>query len=49
VKSDSGTISLDSQKLEGKASGPSKLESSANFDVKASGSLSLKGSLVSIN
>jgi phage protein D/phage baseplate assembly protein gpV len=49
VNSDSGTISLDSQKLEGKASGPSKLESSANFDVKASGSLSLKGSMVSIN
>ena len=49
LKTESGTISLDSLKLEAKASGPSKLESSASFDVKASGSLSLKGSLVTIN
>ena len=49
LKTGSGTISLDSIKLEAKASGPSKLESSASFDVKASGSLSLKGSMVTIN
>lgn len=49
LKTGSGTISLDSLKLEAKASGPSKLESSATLDVKASGSLSLKGSLVTIN
>ncbi len=44
-----GTIALDSLKLEGKASGPSKLESSATFDLKASGSLGLKGGLITIN
>jgi phage protein D len=49
LKSSAGTISLDSFKLEGKASGPSKLESSATFDLKASGSLGLKGGLVNIN
>jgi uncharacterized protein involved in type VI secretion and phage assembly len=49
LKSSAGTISLDSLKLEAKASGPSKIESSATFDLKASGSLGLKGSLVTIN
>jgi phage protein D len=49
LKSSAGTISLDSLKLEGKASGPSKIESSATLDLKASGSLGLKGSLVTIN
>jgi phage protein D len=49
LKSAGGTITLDSLKLEGKASGPSKIESSATFDLKASGSLGLKGSLVTIN
>jgi phage protein D len=49
LKSSAGTISLDSLKLEGKASGPSKLESSATFDLKASGSLGLKGGLITIN
>lgn len=49
LKSSAGTISLDSLKIEGKASGPSKLESSATFDLKASGSLGLKGGLVTIN
>lgn len=49
LTSSAGTIKLDSLKLEGKASGPSKLESSATFDLKASGSLGLKGSLVTIN
>jgi phage protein D len=49
LKTGSGTIALDSVKLEATASGPSKLQSSASFDVTASGSLSLKGSLVTIN
>lgn len=49
LKSSAGTITLESLKLEGKASGPSKLESSATFDLTASGSLGLKGSLVTIN
>jgi phage protein D len=49
LTSSAGSIKLDSLKLEGKASGPSKLESSATFDLKASGSLGLKGSLVTIN
>jgi phage protein D len=49
LKSAAGTITLDSLKLQGKASGPSTIESSATFDLKASGSLGLKGSLVTIN
>ncbi|QDG66674.1 hypothetical protein NIBR502772_11075 [Pseudarthrobacter sp. NIBRBAC000502772] len=49
LKSSAGTITLNSLKLEAKASGPSKIESSATFDLKASGSLGLKGSLVTIN
>ena len=49
LSSSSGTISLDSLKLAAKASGPSSIESSATLDVKASGSLGLKGSLVTIN
>jgi len=49
LKSSAGTITLESLKLEAKASGPSKIESSATFDLKASGSLGLKGALVTIN
>ena len=49
LTSSAGTITLESLKLEAKASGPSKIESSATFDLKASGSLGLKGSLVTIN
>jgi phage protein D/phage baseplate assembly protein gpV len=49
LKSSAGTVKLDAMKLEAKASGPSKIESSATFDLKASGSLGLKGSLVTIN
>ena len=49
LKSSGGTVSLESLKLEAKASGPSTIESSATLDVKASGSLGLKGSLVTIN
>lgn len=44
-----GSIKLDSLQLEGKASGTAKLESSATFDIKASGPLGLKGALVNIN
>jgi phage protein D len=49
LKSSAGAVKLDAMKLEAKASGPSKIESSATFDLKASGSLGLKGSLVTIN
>jgi phage protein D len=49
LSSSTGTISLESLKLAAKASGPSTIESSATLDVKASGSLGLKGSLVTIN
>ena len=45
----SGTVKIDSMTFEGKASAPSKFESSATFDLKASGPLGLKGALVNIN
>jgi uncharacterized protein involved in type VI secretion and phage assembly len=44
-----GAVKIDAKTFEGKASGPSKLESSATFDLKASGPLGLKGALVNIN
>lgn len=49
LSSPSGTVTLDSLKLEASTSGPSRIESSATFDLKASGSLALKGSLITIN
>jgi len=49
LTSAAGTVKIDAVKFEGKASGPSKLESSATFDLKASGPLGLKGALVNIN
>ncbi|MBO3741811.1 phage baseplate assembly protein V [Actinoplanes flavus] len=49
LTSSAGTVKLDALKLEGKTSGPSRIESSATFDLQASGSLVLKGSLVTIN
>lgn len=49
LKAAAGSIKLDAVKIEGKASGPSKLESSATFDLSASGPLGLKGALVNIN
>jgi uncharacterized protein involved in type VI secretion and phage assembly len=49
LSSSAGSIKLESIKLEGKASGTAKLESSATFDIKASGPLGLKGALVNIN
>ncbi len=49
LKAASGAVKLDSMTIEGKASGPSKIESSATFDLTASGPLGLKGALVKIN
>lgn len=49
LKATAGAVKLDSMTIEGKASGPSKLESSATFDLTASGPLGLKGALVNIN
>ncbi|MFI7480967.1 phage baseplate assembly protein V [Kocuria sp. M1R5S2] len=49
LSSPSGTVTLDALKLEASTSGPSKIESSATFDLKASGSLGLKGALITIN
>ncbi len=49
LKAASGAVKIDAVTFEGKASGPSKLESSATFDLKASGPLGLKGALVNIN
>lgn len=45
----SGAVKLDAATLEGKATGPSSIESSATLDLKASASLGLTGSLVTIN
>ncbi len=49
LKAASGAVKIDAKSIEGKASGPSKLESSATFDLTASGPLGLKGALVKIN
>ncbi len=49
LKAAAGSVSIDALKINGKASGPSKLESSATFDIQASGPLGLKGALVNIN
>lgn len=49
ILSDTGAVKLDAQTIEGKAKGPSTFESSATFDLKASGPLGLKGALVNIN
>lgn len=49
LKASAGSVSIDALKINGKASGPSKLESSATFDIQASGPLGLKGALVNIN
>jgi uncharacterized protein involved in type VI secretion and phage assembly len=49
LKAGSGQVKLDASAIEGKSSGPAKLESSATFDVKASATLVLKGALVQIN
>ena len=49
LKAGSGKVKLDATGIEGRSSGPAKLESSATFDVKASATLGLKGALVNIN
>jgi uncharacterized protein involved in type VI secretion and phage assembly len=49
LTSSAGSIALDSLTLEAKATGPSKIQSSASLDLSASGSLAVKGSLVTIN
>lgn len=49
LTSASGAVTIDAVRIEGTSSGPSKLESSATFDLKASATLGLKGALVNIN
>ncbi len=49
LKAASGKVTFDGTGIEGTSSGPSKLESSATFDLKASATLGLKGALVNIN
>ncbi len=44
-----GTIKLDAKKLELTSSSDSKIESGAGLDVKASGTLNVKGATVNIN
>ena len=44
-----GTIKLDAQKIEIKSSADAKLEAGAGMDVKASGTLNVKGATVNIN
>ena len=44
-----GTIKLDAQKIEIKSSADTKIESGAGMDVKASGTLNVKGAAVNIN
>ena len=45
----SGKIALSASKIEGKSTGPAKLESSAKLDLQASATLGLTGALVKIN
>jgi uncharacterized protein involved in type VI secretion and phage assembly len=44
-----GTIKLDAQKIELKSSADTKVESGAGMDVKASGTMNIKGATVNIN
>lgn len=44
-----GTITLDAQKVEIKSSADAKIEAGAGMDVKASGTLNVKGATVNIN
>lgn len=44
-----GTIKLDAQKVEIKSSADAKIEAGAGMDVKASGTLNVKGATVNIN
>ena len=49
LKASKGTITLDAQKVAVKSSDASKIESGAGLDVKASGTLNIKGATVNIN
>lgn len=49
LEAGAGKVKLDASGIEGRSTGPAKLESSATFDLKASATLGLKGALVNIN
>jgi uncharacterized protein involved in type VI secretion and phage assembly len=44
-----GTIKLEAQKLEFKSSAESKIEAGAGMDIKASGTMNLKGAAINLN
>ncbi|HEV2875593.1 MAG TPA: phage baseplate assembly protein V [Thermoleophilaceae bacterium] len=49
LEASAGKISLAGKQIEGKATGPAKLESSAKLDLQAAATLGLTGALVKIN
>jgi len=49
LKASNGTITLDAQKIAVKSSADSKIEAGAGMDVKASGTMNIKGTTVNIN
>jgi uncharacterized protein involved in type VI secretion and phage assembly len=49
LKAANGTIALEAQKVSMKSSADAKVEAGAGMDVKASGTLNLKGATVNIN
>lgn len=49
LKASNGTITLDAQKIAVKSSADAKVEAGGGMDVKASGTLNLKGATVNIN
>lgn len=49
LSASAGKVKIDASAIEAKASGPSKLESSATLDITASATLGLSGALVNIN
>lgn len=49
LKAPTGKVQFDAATIEGSATGPSKIESSATLDISASATLGLKGALVNIN
>ena len=49
LKAPTGAVRIDAMTFEGKAKGPSKLESAATFDLEASGPMGIKGAVVTIN
>lgn len=49
LKSPAGAVKLDGVRIEGASTGPSKFESSATFDLKASATMKVSGALVTIN